>query len=117
MSQENKAKTTTGLEPNIAGLLCYLAGWITGIIFLVIEKENTTVRFHAVQSIVVFGAFTILQVVIGWIPILGWIVISLAGVAALILWILLMYKTYNGEKWVLPIAGKIAEQNSKPMAK
>lgn len=117
MSQENKAKTTTGLEPNIAGLLCYLAGWITGIIFLVIEKENTTVRFHAVQSIVVFGSFTILQVMIGWIPILGWIVISLAGVAALILWILLMYKTYNGEKWVLPIAGKIAEQNSKPASK
>jgi uncharacterized membrane protein len=109
MNQENKPKTTSGLEPNIAGLLCYVLGWITGIIFLVIEKENTTVRFHAVQSIVVFGVFTILEVAIGWIPVIGWIV----GAAAFILWVLLMYRAYRGEKWSLPVAGPIAEKNSK----
>jgi uncharacterized membrane protein len=116
MSQTNKPKTTTGLEPNIAGLLCYVAGWITGIIFLVIEKENTTVRFHAVQSIVVFGAFTVAEIILQWIPFIGWVLASLLGVAAFILWVLLMYKTYKGEKWVLPIAGPIAENNSKPAA-
>ena len=51
--------STTGLEPNIAGLLCYLGGWITGIVFLVIEQKNKFVRFHALQSIVTFGALTV----------------------------------------------------------
>ena len=51
--------STTGLEPNVAGLLCYLGGWITGIVFLVIEQKNKFVRFHALQSIVTFGALTI----------------------------------------------------------
>jgi uncharacterized membrane protein len=84
---------------------------------LILEKENTTVRFHAVQSIVVFGAFTVIEVVLRIIPVIGVILTSILGLGALILWILLMYKTYKGEKWVLPIAGKIAEQNSKPAAK
>ena len=48
-------KTSTGLEDNIAGLLCYVAGWVSGLIFLLIETENKFVRFHAVQSIIVFG--------------------------------------------------------------
>jgi len=53
-------KTSTGLQENIAGLLCYVLGWVTGIIFLFIEKENKFVRFHAVQSIVVFGVLSII---------------------------------------------------------
>jgi uncharacterized membrane protein len=114
MSQTNKSATSTGLEPNVAGLLCYLLGWITGIIFLVIEKNNRDIRFHAIQSILVFGAITIVDIVIGWIPILGWIVLSVLGVVAFILWIVLMYKAYKGEKWLVPIAGKIAEKYAQP---
>jgi hypothetical protein len=53
--QAAQGSSTTQLESNIAGLLCYLAGWITGIIFLVIEQKNKFVRFHAMQSIVTFG--------------------------------------------------------------
>lgn len=110
MSQENKTGSSTNLDPNVAGLLCYLAGWITGIIFLVIEKKNATVRFHAIQSIVVFGAFSIVSAILSWVPVIPFIL----SAAAFILWILLMVKTYKGQKWVLPVAGAIAEKNSKP---
>jgi hypothetical protein len=52
---QKPAKASTGLEPNVAGLLCYLVGWITGLVFILIEKENQFVRFHAMQSIIIFG--------------------------------------------------------------
>ena len=64
-----EAKTSTGMNQNVAGLLCYLAGWITGLIFFLIEKENRFVRFHAMQSIITFGSLTVLFMVLGFIPI------------------------------------------------
>jgi uncharacterized membrane protein len=115
MSQDNKAPST-GLQPNVAGLLCYVLGWVTGIIFLVIEKDNEFVRFHAWQSIVVFGALTVASIVLGFIPIIGWIVAWLLSVAGFILWIILMIKAYQGQRFKLPIAGNIAENQSKPKA-
>jgi uncharacterized membrane protein len=110
-------KTGSGLEQNIAGLLCYVLGWVTGIIFLVIEKDNRFVRFHAVQSIVVFGAISILQVILWIIPIIGWIIGMLLSIVTFILWIFLMYKAYQGQTYKLPIAGNIAEKNSNPASK
>jgi uncharacterized membrane protein len=107
-------KTSTGIQPNLAGLLCYVLGWITGIVFLILEKENRFVRFHAVQSIFVFGAITIIEMIFGWIPILGWIINTIFGVVAFILWILLMYKAYQGKMYKLPWVGNIAEKQSKP---
>ena len=70
---ESKGKTSTGMEQNLAGLLCYVLGWITGIIFLLLEKDNRFVRFHAIQSIVVFGAFMVIEIILGFIPVIGWI--------------------------------------------
>ena len=109
---EAKGKTSMGLDPNVAGLLCYLVGWITGIIFLILEKENKFVRFHAMQSIVTFGAITIVNVFLFWVPILGW----LLGVLAFILWVVLMVKAYQGQMYKLPIAGDFAEKqvSAKP---
>jgi uncharacterized membrane protein len=109
---EAKGKTSMGLDENVAGLLCYVAG----IVFLVLEKENQFVRFHAVQSIVVFGALTVASVILNFIPIIGWIVGWLLGVAALILWIVLMLKAYQGQKYKLPWAGDFAEKQLKPPA-
>lgn len=112
------AGSTTSLEPNVAGLLCYLLTWITGLIFILIEKENKFVRFHAMQSIVTFGAIFAAYIVfmgLGFIPVIGllfdilsWILLVLAFV----LWIVLMIKAYQGERFKLPIAGDIAEKNS-----
>ena len=57
-------KTSTGLSENVAGLLCYVLGWISGIVFILIEQENKFVRFHAMQSIATFGAITIIIIVL-----------------------------------------------------
>jgi len=110
MTEPQSNKTSTGIQQNVAGLLCYLLWWITGIIFLIIEKENKVVRFHAWQSIIVFGTISILQAILFWVPILNWIIWA----AGVILWIILMYKAYQGKMYKIPIAGNIAEQQSKP---
>jgi uncharacterized membrane protein len=103
-------KTSTGLEENVAGLLYYVLTWITGLIFLLIEKENNFVRFHAWQSIIVFGALSIALFVLNYIPIIGWIISALLGMLAFILWIVLMIKAYQGVKYKLPLAGDLAEK-------
>lgn len=113
---ENKGKTALGIEANLEGLLCYVLGWITGLIFLLVEKDNQFVRFHAVQSIIVFGAYTVLAFIIGFIPGI-WVFSWILGALAFILWIVLMIKAYQGQKFKLPISGDIAERNSKPQAK
>jgi uncharacterized membrane protein len=104
------AKTSTGLTENVAGLLCYVLGWISGLVFFLIEKENKFVRFHALQSIIVFGVLFVAGFIIGWIPIIGWIIKWLICVLAFILWIVLMVKAYQGEKYKLPWAGNLAEK-------
>jgi len=123
---EAGGKTSMGMEPNVAGLLCYLFGWITGLIFLLMEKENKFVRFHAMQSIVVFGAisivFIILQIIAsitfnpfafgfglwGVLSILIWLLWILTAV----LWIILMIQAYQGKKLKLPWAGNFAEKQA-----
>jgi uncharacterized membrane protein len=115
--EANKApepsKTSTGLQQNVAGLLCYLLGWITGIIFLILEKDDKVVRFHAIQSIVVFGAYTVITIIFRWIPFIGWIIVWIAGVIAFILWIVLMVKAYQGQTYKVPVAGDIAAKQTK----
>lgn len=104
-------KTSTGMNQNVAGLLCYLAGWITGLIFFLIEKENRFVRFHAMQSIITFGSLTVIYVMLGFIPFLGPILMLVLGLVQLILWIVLMVKAYQGELFKLPMIGDMAEKN------
>ena len=103
-------KTALGLDENIAGLLCYVLGWITGIVFLVLEKENKFVRFHAMQSLATFLPLFIISMVIGIIPIIGPIISTLITLLGLILWILLMYKAFKGERFKLPVVGDFAEK-------
>lgn len=102
--------TSTGLPENVASLLCYVLGWITGIIFLIIEPNNKTVKFHALQSIIVFGAFTVIQIIFGWIPIINVIIGAIVGVLGFILWIVLIVMAAQGKKWKAPIAGNYAEK-------
>jgi uncharacterized membrane protein len=106
------AKTSMELDENVAGLLCYVLGWVSGLVFFLIEKKNKFVRFHALQSIIVFGVLTLASIVIGWIPFIGWVINMLIGVLAIVLWILLMIKAYQGEKYKLPWAGNLAEKNA-----
>jgi uncharacterized membrane protein len=110
------AKTSTGLEENVAGLLSYLVGWITGIIFFVLEKDNKFVRFHAMQSIVVFGFITVVQIILGILSLIPYagiafsIISWLVWILTLVLWIILMVNAGQGKKLKLAVAGNIAEK-------
>lgn len=116
MGEQKNTNTKTGLQENVAGLLCYVLGWISGIVFLVLEPDNKFVRFHAIQSIVIFGAYTVVSIVFGWIPIIGWVLNSILGVIAFILWIILIVQAAQGKMFKLPVAGTIAENQIKPKA-
>ena len=108
-----KTTTVLGIDENIEGLLCYLLGFITGILFLLLEKENKFVRFHAMQSIATFVPLFVIYKVIAVIPIIGGVITQLMVLLSLILWILLMYEAFNGEKFKLPVAGDFAESQIK----
>ena len=100
------SKNSTGLTDNVAGALCYVLGWVTGIVFLIMEPNNKFIKFHAVQSIIVFGAVSVVYAILFWVPVLYIII----GIIALLLWIWLMYQAYQGKKYMLPIAGVYAEK-------
>ena len=104
--------SSTGLDANIAGTLTYALGFITGIAFLVLERDSSFVRFHAYQSTVTFLGLFVLQAISGWIPLIGGLVSVLVPLASLILWIVLMAKAYQGERYQLPYVGEIAEERA-----
>ena len=110
-----------GMAENVAGLLCYLFGWVTGLIFFLIDKRPF-VRFHAAQSMVVFGGLHIISIVLGIFFGAGMMfrggfgafgmgaaLYGLINLVALVLWILLMVKAYQHEKFEVPIAAGIAK--------
>ncbi len=103
-------KTSSGLEANVAGLLCYVLGWVSGLVFILIEKENKFVRFHAMQSIIVFAAITVANFILSWIPVIGGFLVWVIGLLGLVLWIVLMIKAYQGATYKLPWAGNLAEK-------
>lgn len=109
-------KTASGLQENIAGLLCYILGWVSGLVLYLIETENKFVRFHAMQSIIVFGFLTIAGIVFGWLPYIGVPLGSLVGLVAFVLWIILIIRAYQGVMFKLPIAGDLAEKWSAKKA-
>ena len=105
-----EAESSTGLSANVAGLLCYVVGWITGIVFLVLEKKSTFVKFHAYQSIMTFGVLTVAQLVFRWIPFVGGVLSILIGILMFILWIILIIQAGTGKMWKVPWAGDWAEK-------
>lgn len=122
MSKDNLGKTSSGMQANVAALLSYAFGWVTGLIFFLVEKENKFVRFHALQSIIVFGAFFAAGIVLSILfqffmmvrlyfmfQFLAFIS-KLIWFAASILWVVLMVSAYQGKHFKLPIAGDIAEK-------
>ncbi len=106
---QDLGKSSTSLDPNVAALLSYLGGFVTGIVFFAIEKENKFVRFHALQSVITFAAIFILQAVLVSM-FSAYMLVNLLNLASLALWVLLMIKAYQGEKFKLPVIGDIAEK-------
>lgn len=109
-NMNNFRKSSTGLNENLAGLLCYAFGIISGIVFLVIEKDSKFVKFHAIQSILLTIFLILIEILLGYIPLLGWILSLLVGPASFILWIIMMVKAYQMEWLKLPVIGNVAEK-------
>jgi uncharacterized membrane protein len=116
---------SVGMTDNMAGALCYLFGFITGILFLVLAPYNQdrNIRFHAFQSIFLNIAWVILWIIVTMvtlafriIPFLGFFISAVLhfamGLGGLFLWLYMMFKTYNGEKIVLPVVGPMAEKQA-----
>lgn len=116
--------TQSGLAENVAALLSYVLGWVTGLIFFLIDKRPY-VRFHAAQSLVVFGALHIITIIVGfgfgaslwmggWAGFgMGFLLYRIIQLIGLVLWILLMVKAYQGERFKVPFAGDVAENLAK----
>ncbi|MHC1578508.1 MAG: zinc-ribbon domain-containing protein [Dehalococcoidia bacterium] len=126
IARSPETESSTGLSANVAGLLCYVAGWVTGIIFLVLEKKSNFVKFHAWQSIMTFGVLTVAHLILSTIlgaiavaafsrglavlaAVLGWII----GILMFILWIILIVQAGTGKMWKVPWAGDWAEKQAK----
>ena len=104
--------TKSGLQPQMAAVLAYVLGWISGLLFVVIEKDNRFVRFHAIQSIGLCVAWVVLRVLAALLPLLGWLLVILLTLGGLILWIICMIKAAQGAWFHVPIVGDIAAKQA-----
>ncbi len=107
------SSSTGGLTDNVVAALAYVT-IIPAIIFLVIEpyNKNRTVRFHCFQCLFFFLACFVVNIVLGLVPIINLIAIPLLGLGELIVWIILLLKAYQGQKFKLPFIGDIAEKQA-----
>lgn len=105
--------SSTGLDTNVASALCYLLGIVSAIAFLVLEKEDRDVRFHAYQSLGTFGGLIVVSVAAHFVPLVGGLVTLLLSPLSFVLWILLMLKAFQGgEHFRLPVVGDWAEEQA-----
>ena len=111
--------TSTGVDARLASVLCYAGWWVTGLVFLFAERRDMTVRFHAAQSLVVFGLLSVLLFACGGASAVAFFVavprfqlLQAIGNAlwfgAVLLWLFLLVKTWRGETWRVPVAGNLA---------
>ncbi len=103
-------ETSTGLKENIAGVLCYVLGWVSGIVFVILEPKNKFIKFHAYQSIVVFGTLSVAHLILDWIPFIGIFFMSVLWGIWFILWVVLMLLASQEKMYKLPWAGNFAEK-------
>jgi len=131
---EGKAESSTGMQPNTAGLLCYLGWWITGIIFVVIEKKSRFVKFHAWQSIMTLGILNAVLIILSIIRAVAWasawksvwtgspsslgfwrftdVIFTIVLILTIVLWIVLMVMAVTGKMWKIPWIGNWAERQA-----
>ena len=124
-------KSSTGLDENIAALLSYVFGWISGLIFFLIEKDSRLVRFHAMQSILLSAAAMVIGFVLWFLSIISWLVVAqisgvlsflislivgllcfVLGIGILIAVIMCLIKAYQSQYFKLPVIGNMAEKFS-----
>jgi uncharacterized membrane protein len=125
------AKSSTGLDENLAALLSYVAGWISGLIFFLIEKDSRLVRFHAMQSLLLNVAALVVGIVFWIVAVVSSLVVSyISGVLGFLVWVVMvlvggalgiglfvaaiisLIKAYQGQYFKLPVIGDYAEKFS-----
>lgn len=99
------------LPVKTASALCYVLWWVSGLVFLLTEKTNAKVRFHAMQSVMFFGGLTLIT----FVPVIGWLLSPFVMIVGFVVWLIAIYKAYNGEEFELPVVGKIAKEQLKKM--
>jgi len=115
------SSSTTGIDERLASVLCYSAWWITGVVFLVLERQHHGIRFHAAQSLVLFGAISLLLVGLGAFSALALMVSSQAyqaaraladgtWIGAAVLWLVLVVRAWRGETWRVPLVATLADR-------
>ena len=113
--------TSTGVDARLSSVLCYAGWWVTGMVFLFAERKHAGVRFHAAQSIVVFGALSVGLVLCGGASAIAFFVAvptfqlvqtmgNVLWLAAVVMWLFLLLKTWRGETWQVPLAGDLAKR-------
>ncbi|HYB94400.1 MAG TPA: hypothetical protein VEC39_05480 [Vicinamibacterales bacterium] len=116
-----KHATSTGVDARLASVLCYAGWWITGLVFLFAERRDANVRFHAAQSLVVFGIVSVALLLCGGASAVAFFVAlptfpmlqsigNVVWLGAVLLWLFLLVKTWRGETWRVPIAGGLADR-------
>jgi uncharacterized membrane protein len=111
--------TSTGVDARLSSMLCYAGWWVTGLVFLFAESKNQDVRFHAAQSLVVFGVVTVVLFLCGGASAIAFVVATPAfrfvqaignvlWFGAVVLWLYLLLKTWRGETWRIPVASDLA---------
>jgi uncharacterized membrane protein len=113
------SSTSTGVDARLSAVLCYAGWWVTGLVFLFAERRDQDVRFHAAQSLVVFGALSVALLLCGGASAVAFFVaaptfqlMQAIGNAlwfgAVLLWLFLLVKAWRGETWRIPVAGDLA---------
>jgi uncharacterized membrane protein len=111
--------TSTGVDARLSAMLCYAGWWVTGLVFLFAERRHAEVRFHAAQSLIVFGTLSVALFLCGGASAVAFFVAlptfqmlqalgNVIWLAAVVLWLFLLLKTWRGETWRVPIAGELA---------
>ena len=108
----DQGKSSTGMQPNLAALLAYVLGLVTGLVFFLIEKESRFVKFHAMQSIAFSLVLFMAGLIMAFIPFIGVMGGALLNLAGLVVWVILMVKAYQGDWFKLPVLGDFAEKQA-----
>jgi uncharacterized membrane protein len=107
-NKKNGEEGGTGLESNVAAALAYSLFALTGIIFLIVEKKDKFVRFHALQSVLLDITLIAIYILL-LISIIGIFLIPVWWVMVFVIWIFMIIKAYNKEEYELPLIGKFAK--------
>lgn len=113
--------STTGLDERLAAVLCYSAWWITGGLFLLLERRDRVIRFHAAQSLLLFGAISAILMALGALSVLALVLSSrtyqlvrvagdLLWVGAAVVWLVLVLRAWRGDVWRVPLVAALADR-------